>query len=88
MGHSIESNRAVLSVSEASALSGFTRSHVNYLISQGYIDAVKVGSVWLVYEDSLQRYMAAPRKPGPKPGQISDASSTSSVPKLERNAGK
>jgi len=67
MGHIIDANRPVLSVAEASAFSGFTRTHINYLITQGQLDAVKVGSIWLVYEDSLSRYMASPHKPGPKP---------------------
>jgi excisionase family DNA binding protein len=67
MSHSIQADRAVLSVTEASTVSGYSRQHVNYLIGQGYLDAVKVGNAWLVYEDSLRRYMAAPRRPGPKP---------------------
>ena len=67
MGHLIEANRPVLTVAEASVLAGFTRTHINYLITQSQLDAVKVGSIWLVYEDSLRRYMAAPHKPGPKP---------------------
>ena len=67
MGHLIEANRPVLTVAEASAFSGFTRNHINYLITQCQLDAVKVGSIWLAYEDSLSRYMASPRKPGPKP---------------------
>ena len=67
MGHIIDANRPVLSVTEASAFSGFTRNHINYLITQGQLDAIKVGSIWLVYEDSLSRYMASPHKPGPKP---------------------
>ena len=69
MGHAIDPERPVMSVTEASALSGFTRSHINYLINQRFVDAIKVGSVWLVYEDSLRRYMASPRKPGPKSQQ-------------------
>ena len=67
MGHIIDANRPILSVAEASVFSGFTRTHINYLITQGQLDAVKVGSIWLVYEDSLSRYMASPHKPGPKP---------------------
>ena len=67
MGHIIDANRPILSVAEASVYSGFTRTHINYLITQGQLDAVKVGSMWLVYEDSLSRYLAQPRRPGPKP---------------------
>jgi len=67
MPHTLDGNRTVLSSSEASAKSGFTRTHINYLINQGMLEAVKVANVWLVYEDSLSRYLASPRRPGPKP---------------------
>jgi hypothetical protein len=67
MPHTLDGNRTVLSSSEASAMSGFTRTHINYLINQGMLEAVKVANVWLVYEDSLRRYLASPRRPGPKP---------------------
>jgi len=67
MGQRIDPDRTVLSVTEASAASGFTRSHIQYLINQQQLEAVKVGPIWLVYEDSLTRYLATPRRPGPKP---------------------
>ena len=54
MGHFVEPGRAVLSSSEASALSGLRQSHIDYLIREGRIEGVKVGTVWLVYEDSLR----------------------------------
>lgn len=67
MGHTIDPQRSVMTVTEASTASGFTRTHINHLISHGHLEAIKVGSVWLVYEDSLRRYLEIPRKPGPKP---------------------
>jgi excisionase family DNA binding protein len=88
IGRQFDPDRRVLSVTEASTLSGYTRSNLNHLIRQGYLEAVKVGNIWLVYEDSLRRYMAAPRKPGPRPGQQADASVTSSVPNGEGNVGQ
>jgi excisionase family DNA binding protein len=80
VGHILDANRAVLTAAEASKLSGFTRAHINYLISTEQLDAVKVGSMWLVYEDSLRAYMASPRKPGPKPRRPAGTSTESSVP--------
>jgi excisionase family DNA binding protein len=76
MGKQLDPDRSVLSVTEASALSGYTRSNINHLIHQGYLDAVKVGNAWLVYEDSLRQYVATPRKPGPQPRFSSDTSAT------------
>ncbi len=66
MGHQIDANRPVLTSAEASNISGLTQTHINYLIKQGRLDAVRVGKHWLVYEDSLRRYVAEPHKPGPK----------------------
>ncbi len=80
VGHIIDANRAVLTVAEASQLSGFNRAHVNYLITTEQVDAIKVGSIWLVYEDSLRTYIASPRKPGPKPRQPADDTAEASVP--------
>ena len=73
MGHIIDANRPIFSVAEASVYSGFTRTHINYLITQGQLDAVKVGSIWLVYEDSLSRYMACLRNPDPSPDLVAAA---------------
>lgn len=83
MGHDIEPGRAVLSSSEASTLSGLRRNHIDYLIRQGKLEAVKVGNTWLVYEDSLKRYLASPRKPGPKPRDLEQPPSDTSMPGAE-----
>ncbi len=83
MGHSLDPNRAVMTVTEASAASGFTRAHINYLINRDLLEAVKVGAVWLVYEDSLRRYLALPRKPGPKPRDLTGSLADMSMPGSE-----
>ena len=75
-GHQIDANRRVLTSAEASAISGLTRTHINYLIHRNILDAVRVGNAWLVYEDSLRAYIAEPRKPGPKPRPTSAGDSS------------
>lgn len=67
MGHTVEPGRAILTSREASQLAGLQQTHIDYLIRQGKLEGIKVGSLWLVYEDSLRAYLASPRKPGPKP---------------------
>ena len=67
MGYTIDSQRPVMTVTEASSISGFTRTHINYLINHEQLEAIKVGNVWLVYEDSVRQYLSIPHKPGPKP---------------------
>jgi excisionase family DNA binding protein len=79
MGHVVEPGRPVLSSREASKIAGLRQSHIDYLIRQGKIEAIKVGATWLVYEDSLQKYLTSPRKPGPKPKDTSSTLPESSM---------
>ena len=86
MGHQIDANRTVLTSAEASNVSGLTRTHINYLIHQGRLDAIRVGNNWLVYEDSLRRYVAEPRKPGPK-AKTTEPAGDSSMPETAGKQG-
>jgi hypothetical protein len=40
--------------------------HIRRLITKGQLDGFQIGRDWLVYTDSLEKYMATPHKPGPK----------------------
>jgi hypothetical protein len=62
----------MITVSEASDLSGYTPQHVRLLIRQGLINARRAGGIWLVEASSLQDYLANAPKPGPKPNQSDD----------------
>lgn len=66
MPQHISGDRVLLSTAEASALSGFGAEHIQRLLRTGRLEGIKPGHDWLVYEDSLQTYLAQPRKPGPK----------------------
>jgi len=56
----------LITVSEASALSGYTPQHIRLLIRQGIISARRAGGIWLVDVSSLQNYVEKAPKPGPK----------------------
>jgi len=63
----IHNGRPVLTTTEASAKSGFTRDYIVYLLNTGRIEGTKPwGREWMVYEDSLQAFLAQPRSKGKK----------------------
>ncbi len=63
----LDIGRKLLSITEARPLSNLSPTHLGYLAREGIIEAVKVGKMWLLYEDSLTRYLSQPHKSGPKP---------------------
>ncbi len=60
-------DRVLLSTAEAVKISGLSRVHIQRLLRYEQLEGMKLGHDWLVFEDSLNAYMAQPRKPGPKP---------------------
>ena len=66
MPHRISSDRVLLSTAEASSIAHLGREYIQRLLRQGRLEGVKLGHDWLVYEDSLQSFLAQPRKTGPK----------------------
>ncbi len=45
-----------VTVSEAAALSIYSREHVSYLIRKGLVNAQRRGAIWLVDLESLKQY--------------------------------
>ena len=58
--------RVLLPSSEAVKIAGFSRQHLQRLLTSAQVEGVKVGHDWLIYEDSLRAFLATPRKSGPK----------------------
>jgi hypothetical protein len=73
MAHSLEENNNhlklsdLISITEASEISGLTTRHIRYLAAKGEIWARKLGRNWFTTEESVRSYLARERKPGPKP---------------------
>ena len=62
-----ENNRRELSTTEASQISGLSRNHITLLLRQGKLEGRNFDHrLWMVYADSLERYMTTPHKSGPK----------------------
>jgi excisionase family DNA binding protein len=66
MPHRMSSDRVLLSTAEASSIAHLGREYIQRLLRQGRLEGIKLGHDWLVYEDSLQSFLAQPRKTGPK----------------------
>jgi excisionase family DNA binding protein len=66
MSQRISSDRVLLPTSEACKITGFSTAYIQRLLREKRLEGIKVGPLWLVYEDSLTAFLAQPRKRGPK----------------------
>lgn len=66
MPQRISGDKVLLSTAEACEMTSFSSAYIARLLRDKRIEGVMVGSVWLIYEDSLQSFIAQPRKRGPK----------------------
>lgn len=62
----LDPNREYITTSEASKRSGLSTIYLAQLLRKGKIEGVQFAREWLVYTDSLEKYLTTPHKPGPK----------------------
>ncbi len=62
----IDTNRDSLTTPEAAERSGLTRVYLALLLRKGTLEGFRRGRDWFVYADSLEKFLATPRKSGPK----------------------
>ncbi len=62
----IDTNRECITTPQASERSGLSKVHLARLLREGRLEGVQLGREWLVYVDSLEKYIATPHKTGPK----------------------
>lgn len=66
MDKSPDTQRGYITTPEAARRSGLTRIYLAHLLRRGTLEGFHLGRDWLVYTDSLEHFLATPRKPGPK----------------------
>jgi excisionase family DNA binding protein len=66
MLQSVNLNREYITTSEAAKRSDLSSIYLAQLARQGKVEGFQLGREWFIYSDSLERYLATPRKPGPK----------------------
>jgi hypothetical protein len=62
----MEKDRPSLTTPQAATLSGLTTSYITLLLREGKLEGFRLARDWFVYTDSLEAFLAKPRKPGPK----------------------
>ncbi|WP_420917097.1 helix-turn-helix domain-containing protein [Dictyobacter halimunensis] len=62
----MEQQRPYLTTTQAAERSGLSPSYMTLLLRQGKLEGFQVVRDWLIYTDSLEAFLAKPRKPGPK----------------------
>jgi hypothetical protein len=62
----MHNDREYLTTPEAAERSGFTRTYLALLLRKNILEGFRRGRDWYVYVDSLEQFLASPRKPGPK----------------------
>ncbi len=66
MANVIDTNREYISISQASERSGLSNVYLAQLLRKGTLEGVQIVRDWIIYTDSLEKFLATPRKSGPK----------------------
>jgi excisionase family DNA binding protein len=62
----IDISREYITTPQAAERSGLSKVYLAQLLRKGTLEGFQVGRDWCVYTDSLERFLATPRKSGPK----------------------
>jgi excisionase family DNA binding protein len=62
----IDTKRTYLTTPQAAERTGFSKTYLTQLLRKGVLEGFRLGRDWLIYADSLERFLATERKPGPK----------------------
>ena len=62
----IDIHRDYLTTPQAAKRASLSRLHIARLLRDKKLEGFQMGREWFVYVDSLERYLANPRKTGPK----------------------
>jgi excisionase family DNA binding protein len=66
MPQSVDLNREHITTAEAAKRSDLSSIYLAQLARQGKLEGFQLGRDWFIYTDSLEKFLATPRKSGPK----------------------
>jgi hypothetical protein len=70
----VDMNRDCLPTPQAAKRASLSRLHIARLLRDKKLEGFQLGREWFVYIDSLESYLASPRKTGPKKKKPTDES--------------
>lgn len=62
----IDTNRECITTPQAEERSGLSKVYLTSLLRKGTLEGIQLGREWLIYSDSLEKFLSTPRKSGPK----------------------
>ncbi len=62
----VDLNREYIRTAEASKRSNLSMVYLTQLLRQSVLEGFQLGREWFIYTDSLEKFLATPRKSGPK----------------------
>ena len=62
----VDIHRDYLTTPQAAKRAGLSRLHIARLLRDHKLEGFQLSREWFVYVDSLESYLASPRKTGPK----------------------
>jgi hypothetical protein len=68
----IDITREYLPTPQAAKRANLSRLHIARLLRDKKLEGFQLSREWFVYVDSLERYLASPRKTGPKKKKPTD----------------
>jgi hypothetical protein len=66
MLENVDAHRKTVTTPEAARLSGLSKNYLATLLRKGKLEGFQLARDWFIYLDSLEKFLAANRKPGPK----------------------
>jgi hypothetical protein len=61
-----ETGRACITTAQAATLSGLSNVYLARLLRERKLEGFQLARDWFIYTDSLEQFLASPRKTGPK----------------------
>jgi hypothetical protein len=61
----VNTNREIITTTLAAERAHLTTAYITYLLRNRRLEGFQLAREWLVYADSLETFLATPRKPGP-----------------------
>ena len=66
MTNTIDTNRPYMTTPAAAERAGLSKAYITLLLRKGTLEGFQLSRDWLVYTDSLERFLTTTRKSGPK----------------------
>jgi hypothetical protein len=62
----LDQKREYITTSQASEISGLSKQHLAKLLREEKLEGFQLARNWVIYTDSFEKFLATPRKSGPK----------------------